>query len=224
MVVASSSSPLSLLGLRLLRSTPSRSTSRVARLLIPITEPLTGYNRFSFLTSCSSRPAVVMSDIEGRQGRPSPTERARREVDILSDIQNCQRTSTEHTSAFETKFNSVVAQYTNQATELTDVTNRQFALLMLRNAELYTGNLNSLLFRLTSSDKTHAPDPAADVTSHLAKPVPSSTRLRRATPTRRTSVTGFSQRCTVCSQRYSSARASRSQCSPWKMPRNCFHR
>jgi len=165
-----------------------------------------------------------MSDIEGRQGRPSPTERARREVDILSDIQNCQRTSTEHTSAFETKFNSVVAQYTNQATELTDVTNRQFALLMLRNAELYTGNLNSLLFRLTSSDKTHAPDPAADVTSHLAKPVPSSTRLRRATPTRRTSVTGFSQRCTVCSQRYSSARASRSQCSPWKMPRNCLHR
>jgi len=56
--------------------------------------------------------------------KDSPTERVRREVDMLTDIQNCQRTSTEQTLTFATRFNSVVAQYINQTTGLTDVTNR----------------------------------------------------------------------------------------------------
>jgi len=43
---------------------------------------------------------------------------------MLTDIQNCQRTSTEQTLTFATRFNSVVAQYINQTTGLTDVTNR----------------------------------------------------------------------------------------------------
>ena len=83
--------------------------------------------------------------------KDTPTEKVKREVDLLTEIQSCQRTSDESPSTFAVRFSSAVAAYANQTVELNENTSRQFAVLMLRNANLSPDTLNSLLFQLTTN-------------------------------------------------------------------------
>ena len=82
--------------------------------------------------------------------KESPTELVRLEVDLLTAIHNCKRNRKESPHSFANRFNGTVARYVNQTTKLTDLTSRQFAITMLRNATLNPVTLNALMFQLTS--------------------------------------------------------------------------
>ena len=51
---------------------------------------------------------------------------------------------------YSNRYTDTVARYVNQTSELTELTSRQFAATMLRNAKLTPDTLNSLMFQLTT--------------------------------------------------------------------------
>ena len=95
-----------------------------------------------------SRELLVESiiDVIAKQ---STTELVRMEVDLLSDIQKCIRKQGESPHNCANRFAGTVARYVNQTTKLTELSSRQFAVTMLRNAKLTPDTLNGLIFQLT---------------------------------------------------------------------------
>lgn len=80
----------------------------------------------------------------------SATEQVRREVDLRTSIQSCQRQRDDQVSVFSNRFMDTVANYTNQTDSVSKITNRQLALLMIRNYRPSPDINNSLLFELIS--------------------------------------------------------------------------
>ena len=93
---------------------------------------------------------MLVEDIINVIAKDSPTEIVRMEVDLLTDIHTCVRNRKESPHNFANRFNGKVAMYVNQTTKLTDITSRQFAITLLRNASLNTTTLNALMFQLTA--------------------------------------------------------------------------
>lgn len=83
----------------------------------------------------------------------SPTGNIRREVDALSEIIACMRTEGETPAENANRFNRSVAKYSNMTCMLTDATSRQFAIVLLSNANLSPDALNSMTYQLTSTEK-----------------------------------------------------------------------
>lgn len=77
--------------------------------------------------------------------KDSAVEKFRREVDLLTQIQNSRKEDGENTAGFTARFTAAVATYSNQNSLLTAYTSRQFAILMLRDAGLSPDIMNSLL-------------------------------------------------------------------------------
>ena len=82
--------------------------------------------------------------------KDSTTELMRMEVELLNNIQTCVRRTGESPHMFANRYTGTVARYVNQTSELTELTSRQFAVTMLRNAKLTPDTLNSLMFQLTT--------------------------------------------------------------------------
>lgn len=89
--------------------------------------------------------------------KDTPNEAVMREVDLLSAIQKCQRSNTESAPDYVSRFSGAVAEYVNQTNELNQFANRQFSILMLRNARLTPNTMNAVTFQLgtTANSKEH---------------------------------------------------------------------
>ena len=83
--------------------------------------------------------------------KESPSEKVRHEVELLTEIHKCERMSTEDTSEYANRFNGAVARYANHMGGMNHTDNRQFAVMMVRNAMLSSDTLNALTFQLTHS-------------------------------------------------------------------------
>lgn len=70
----------------------------------------------------------------------------KREVDLLTNIYTSTRQEFEPADDFVVKFTSAVTSYANQTLPLNGPTNRQLAILMLRNAKLSPDTMNSIIF------------------------------------------------------------------------------
>lgn len=99
-----------------------------------------------------TRTALVESIVEVL-ATESPTEAVRHEVDILSDIVACVRRKDEAPREFATRFRGVIARYVNATKMLSPPVSRQFAVMMLRNAELSSDTMNAIMFQLSSLGK-----------------------------------------------------------------------
>lgn len=70
---------------------------------------------------------------------------------MITDIHACQRKDGETPNEFSTRFEGMVARYSNHTGHLSDDSNRQFAVLSIHNARLTADTFNALTFRLTST-------------------------------------------------------------------------
>lgn len=83
--------------------------------------------------------------------RDTPNEAVVREVDLLSNIQQCQRSGTETVPDFVCRYRSAIAKYVNQTAELNGFADRQFAIIMLRKAKISSNTMNTVVFQLTTN-------------------------------------------------------------------------
>lgn len=86
--------------------------------------------------------------------KDSPTEIINRGNQMLADIRECKRGETENVSDYFTYLNGCVARYVDQSSPLSDFTSRRFAFLILRNAQLISDTMNSIVLQLTSHAKS----------------------------------------------------------------------
>lgn len=100
--------------------------------------------------SDATRSKLIESIID-TIAKDTPNESVMREVDFLSAIQSCIRNEGESVPKFVNRFKGTVARYVNQTAELNAFANRQFAILILRNAKLSPGTMNSVTFQLTTN-------------------------------------------------------------------------
>lgn len=109
-------------------------------------------------TEDKNRSKLMESIIE-TIAKDTPNEAVMREVELLSNIQLCQRNNTETVPEFVGRYKGAVARYVNQTAELTEFANRQFAIIMLRNAKLASNTMNTVTFQITtkasSVENTH---------------------------------------------------------------------
>lgn len=73
--------------------------------------------------------------------KDTPTEAFMREVQQLLNIQNCQRKGYKTVLAYANGFKVTVAKYVIQTEDLNDFENREFAIIILRNASLSSETL-----------------------------------------------------------------------------------
>lgn len=93
----------------------------------------------------------LMESIIDTIAKDSPNEAAVREVELILDIQMCQRTDTETVPTFVNRYKGAVARYINQTAEFNVFADRQFAIIMMRNASLTSHTMNPIAFQLTSN-------------------------------------------------------------------------
>lgn len=79
-----------------------------------------------------------------------------REVELLSNIQLCQRNSNETVPVYVNRFRSTMAIYVNQTAELSNFEDRQFAIILLQNAKLSSNNMNAVTFQLSANENQTA--------------------------------------------------------------------
>lgn len=68
--------------------------------------------------------------------KDSPTEIIRQELDMLTEIHKCVRKLNEQPVDFVNRFKRAVARYFNHTTGINDNTSRQFADMLIRNANV----------------------------------------------------------------------------------------
>lgn len=93
----------------------------------------------------------LMESIVDTIAKDTPNEAVIREVGSLPDIQMCQRNGNETVPTFVGRHKGAIARYVNQTAELTEFTDRQFAIIMMRNAKLTSHTMNALTFQLTTN-------------------------------------------------------------------------
>lgn len=81
--------------------------------------------------------------------KESETDHIKKEVELLSEIPTVQRNTGETPSKYVVRFNRVIAKYANHSGVIGYKDNRQFAILMLKNANLSPDTINSVMFQLT---------------------------------------------------------------------------
>lgn len=72
----------------------------------------------------------------------TPGDTVKREADALTRIHSCERKPPKTPSKYASRFFAAVARYHNESENVGHTMNRQFALLMLRNANLSLDTLN----------------------------------------------------------------------------------
>ena len=85
--------------------------------------------------------------------KDTPSERVRREAELLSNIQTCVRNESETPEQFANRFNAAVARFSNQTGTPSRKESNHFAVVLIRNAKLTPDSLNALTFQLTTQNK-----------------------------------------------------------------------
>lgn len=88
----------------------------------------------------------MISDIVEAIGEDSSTKKVRREVNLLTEIQVCQRILDERTSDITACYNTTISGYTNHIQSLDAICKGQFDILMLRTTNLSPETMNDSLF------------------------------------------------------------------------------
>lgn len=119
----------------------------------------------------------LVEGIIGVVAQDTPAESVRREVDILTVIQTCVRGDMETPERFSSRLNRAVARYAIQCGEMDQTTDRQFAVLMIRNAKLSNDTMNSLTFKLTAmAAESDARKPCVCVPMDVANKIASTSK------------------------------------------------
>ena len=95
----------------------------------------------------------IVQEIINIIAKDTPSERVRREVELLSNIQTCVRSELQTPEQFANRFNAAVARFSNQTDTLTSRESKLFAVLLIRNAKLTSDSLNALTLQLTTPTK-----------------------------------------------------------------------
>lgn len=82
--------------------------------------------------------------------KETPTDKLRKEVDLLDTIHKCSRANGQTPSEYVVAFNGALARYVNETGAVDEKTSRQFSTLMIKNACLPADTLNSLMFQLST--------------------------------------------------------------------------
>ena len=80
--------------------------------------------------------------------KDSPTEKVRQELDMLTDVHTCIRKGDEQPADFVSRFKGAVARYVNHTAGIDESTSRQFAVMLIRNAQLTADNANTVSLQL----------------------------------------------------------------------------
>lgn len=78
----------------------------------------------------------LIENIVDTISQDTPNKAVILEVELLSAIQICQRSGVETVPVYVNRYNRTVARYVNQTAELSEFAERQFSIIMLRNARL----------------------------------------------------------------------------------------
>lgn len=84
----------------------------------------------------------------------TPTEKVQREVEMLNEIQTCKRRPSETADVFANRYKACIARYVNQTTVSSPGSDKQWAVMLLRNAMLSPDTLNAITFQLTTGAST----------------------------------------------------------------------
>lgn len=94
---------------------------------------------------------ALIETIIGIIAKDTPNEAVIREVQFLSDIQTCERGNSIPVPTFVNRYKGSIARYVNQTAEFNEFANRQFAIIMMRNAKLSSHTINAITFQLTTN-------------------------------------------------------------------------
>lgn len=94
--------------------------------------------------------SLMISNILNIIAKDTPEDMVKREVDALTKIHSCERKPAETPSQYASRFCGAVARYHNESGNIGHVMDRQFAILMLRNAKLSQDTFNSIVLRLNT--------------------------------------------------------------------------
>lgn len=86
----------------------------------------------------------------------STTKKIRRQVGLLTEIQTCQRSSSEAAVDFSNRLNGAVAKCMLQTGSIQHTESQQFALMMIRKAWLPVDTLNAITLLLIAQEITDA--------------------------------------------------------------------
>ena len=67
----------------------------------------------------------------------------------------CQRTKVETVQTSVNRHKGAVERYVNQTAELSYLADRQFAIIMIRNARLTSHTMNAITFQLTTNSNSN---------------------------------------------------------------------
>lgn len=90
----------------------------------------------------------LIEDIISVIAKDSATEKVRQELALLTAIHGCTRNEEEQPSDFVNRFKGAVAMYVNHTGRMDDATNRQFCIMLIRNAQLPADTGNSVTLQL----------------------------------------------------------------------------